>query len=48
MYLFDSACYLMGWLTQAYERCGPAKLAEMKKLTAIAKDAQQEYIYIYI
>ena len=25
---------------QAYERCGPAKLAEMKKQTAIAKDAQ--------
>ncbi len=24
---------------QAYERCGPAKLAEMKKQTAIAKDA---------
>lgn len=32
-------CHLQGWLTQAYERCGPAKLAEMKKLTAIAKDA---------
>ncbi|CAL1154947.1 unnamed protein product [Cladocopium goreaui] len=28
---------------QAYERCGPAKLAEMKKLTAIAKEAANRW-----
>ncbi|CAJ1429946.1 unnamed protein product [Effrenium voratum] len=28
---------------QAYERCGPAKLAEMKKQTAIAKDAANRW-----
>ena len=32
-------CLLLSVSMEAYERCGPAKLAEMKKQTAIAKDA---------